>query len=208
MSRIVECEMPYASDTDPFCPDLGVYDIHQQFLSEMFGFSSAAAHLELPHTVLKGLMVSDVNSPEEGWGFLKSTPRSEVCRPIPPEKLPPVFHYCQRYALGRWFFGKYKLPEDIFTCKAPLLRVPPDDLAVKYDYYIYPNTERQDYKGESGVLKIKENGFGVCYMINAINEVGEHFRRNHCPDVANFNKSFIFHEIPDELLYAIEQKKH
>ena len=175
----------------------------------MFGFSSAAAHLQLPHVVFKGLMMSDVGSTEEGWSrFLDDIPRSDVCKPIPREKMPPVMHYCQRYALGRWFFGKYKLHENIFTCYAPLLRVPPEDLAVRFDYYIYPNTERVDYKSPREDHKIKENGFGACFLIDAMNEAGEYYRRNHCPKGANFSKSFIFHtNITEEQLYSREEKE-
>lgn len=138
-------------------------------------------------------MISDVVNPrEEGWDFIKDMERDQVCEPVDAEKLPFVFHFCQRYALGRWFVGKYKLPEDfLFNCETPLLRVPPKDIAVKYDFYIFPNGERKDYRNE---LDIKQNGFMTCTLIAALNEVAEYFKRNHCTDKPpNLNKTLIFH---------------
>ena len=41
--------------------------------------------------------------------------QSQMHRIIPTDNLPLVMHYCQRYALGRWFFSKYKLREDFST---------------------------------------------------------------------------------------------
>lgn len=186
-----------------------VYDLFGGFLSEMYGFSISAAHQSLPLTVFRGLMISDVEmNNEEGSRFLESVDRADVCKPLPTSNMPPVIHYCQRYALGRWFFGKYKLPQDFFACDSPLLRVPPEDLAVRYNYFIYPNTERTDYDDKRKSLQIKLNGFTACFMINGVNEAAEHFKRKYCPAGANFNKSYIFHEnIPDSLLYSIEKKK-
>ena len=176
-----------------------VHDIYKDFLGEMYGFCQAAAHLELPHTVSTSFMISDVVPPrEEGWDFLESMDRDEVCKPVDAEKLPFVFHYCQRYALGRWFVGKYKLPTDFFfNCSTPLLRVPPKDLAVKYDYYIFPNGERKDYRNE---MSIKQHGFMNCALIDAFNEVAEYFKRNHCTkEPPNLEKTLIFH---NESLFA------
>ena len=33
------------------------------------------------------------------------------------------------------------MPEKFFDCQHPLLREPPEDVAVRYDWYIYPNNE-------------------------------------------------------------------
>lgn len=170
-----------------------VHDVYTDFLGEMYGYCQAAAHLELPHTISTSFMISDVLDPkQEGWDFLEGMGRDEVCQPVDPEKLPFVFHFCQRYALGRWFVGKYKLPPDFFfNCTTPLLRVPPKDIAVKYDYYIFPNGERMDYKSETS---IKQHGFMTCTLIDALNEVAEYFKRNHCTDrPPNLEKTLIFH---------------
>lgn len=170
-----------------------VHDIYTDFLGEMYGYCQAAAHLELPHTMATSFMISDVVNPkEEGWDFIQDMGRDEVCEPADVNKLPFVFHYCQRYALGRWFVGKYKLPEDFFfNCRTPLLRVPPKDIAVKYNYYIFPNGERNEYRSETS---IKQHGFMNCVLIDAFNEVAEYFKRNHCTDEPpNLEKTLIFH---------------
>jgi hypothetical protein len=54
-------------------------------------------------------MVSDVGgNSEEGWSYIDPMPATDVCRDdLDPESLPNVFHYCQRYGLGKWMFGKY-----------------------------------------------------------------------------------------------------
>jgi hypothetical protein len=95
-------------------------------------YSTAAAHLNLPHQLASGLMVSDVSRDNgtEGFAFLQNVTRADACSPhISEEDLPLVLHYCQRYALGRWFFSKYKLRKDFFDCKSPLLREPPLNVA-------------------------------------------------------------------------------
>ena len=61
-------------------------------------------------------MVSDVSCQDiEGWEFLIGVKKEEACvaDAIPSDRLPYVFHYCQRYALGRWFIGKYKIPKNL-----------------------------------------------------------------------------------------------
>jgi hypothetical protein len=178
-----------------FVPRL--HEVNPTFLGEMFAFCQAAAHLRLPHTMATGFMISDEVSPEqEGWGFIDTLGRDEVCRPVDVEKLPFVFHYCQRYALGRWFIGKYKLPEQFFfNCSAPLLRVPPEDIAVQYSGYLFPNLqERMNYTNDR---PIKQHGFMTCTLIDAFNEVADYYKRSHCED-PNLNKTYIFHTSIEE----------
>jgi hypothetical protein len=178
-----------------FVPRL--HEVNDGFLGEMFAFCQAAAHLQLPHTIATGFMISDVVEPaEEGWDFLQPLGRNEVCRPVDVEKLPFVFHYCQRYALGRWFIGKYRLPEQFFfNCSAPLLRVPPEDIAVQYNGFLFPNLqERMNYTSE---LAIKQHGFMTCTLIDALNEVAEYHKRAHCEE-PNLDKTFIFHKSIEE----------
>jgi hypothetical protein len=112
-----------------------IRDVFTGMMAEMYGYSMAAAHLRLPHQLSEKFMISEEEQTSEGWDFLKDMSREDACLPnVAQEKLPFVLHYCQRYALGRWFVGKYKLPEDFFTCEHSLLRVPPRDVAVKYDW--------------------------------------------------------------------------
>lgn len=187
-----------------------VHDVYKDFLGEMYGYCQAAAHLQLPHVMVTSFMISDPVGPqEEGWDFITDMERDQVCETVDVDKLPFVFHYCQRYALGRWFVGKYKMPEDFFfNCTTPLLRVPPKDIAVKYNYYIYPNTERHDYR-ENFDLPIKQNGFMNCVLIDAFNEVAEYFKRQNCKDEPpNLEKTLVFHNksLFDELEEPLDSR--
>mmetsp|Transcript_19145 Transcript_19145/g.21890 ORF Transcript_19145/g.21890 Transcript_19145/m.21890 type:complete len:544 (+) Transcript_19145:153-1784(+) len=178
-----------------------IHDLFPKFMSEMHGYSFASAHLRLPHQLARSFMVSDVDTDKgEGWGFLKhdSVDRSTVCIPdsIPTKDLPYVFHYCQRYALGRWFIGKYKIPKNTFNCDAPMFREPPEDVAVKYDWFHYPGGQIKNFANKP--LKVLQNGWSMCRLIASLNEVLTNFKNKHCdPKVANFSKSFIFHKEDD-----------
>mmetsp|Transcript_22853 Transcript_22853/g.34650 ORF Transcript_22853/g.34650 Transcript_22853/m.34650 type:complete len:500 (-) Transcript_22853:47-1546(-) len=176
-----------------------IHDIFPHFMSEMHAYSFAAAHLKLPHQLANSFMVSDVDVAREGWDFLRSSSREGVCDPnsIPMEDLPYVFHYCQRYALGRWFIGKYKIPKNLFECDTPLLREPPIDVAVKYDWYIYPNgKDILNYAKKP--FRVLQNGWAMCRLISSLNEVLTNYKSKHCdPSVANFTKSHIFHKQDD-----------
>lgn len=174
-----------------------IHDIFPKMMSEMHAYSFAAAHLELPHQLANGFMVSDVGCVEiEGWSFLKNVTREEVCVPdaIPADNLPFVFHYCQRYALGRWFIGKYKIPKNLFECGAPLLREPPQDAPVKYDWFMYPNNkDSANYTNKP--FRVLQNGWAMCRMIASLNEIATDYKMKYCPKGkgVNLTKSFVFH---------------
>lgn len=175
---------------------LRYYKVFPEFMSEMYAYCTAAAHLKLPHQLAVGFMVSQTGSRGEGWAFLDDVSRADSCQPnIPQSELPVVFHYCQRYALGRWFVGKYKLPENFFTCEAPLLRVPPRDVGTRFDWYIYPNLEEmENFTKSKNKLGIIHNAYALCTMIDLLNEASTHFKKHHCKgDTGNYEKSFVFH---------------
>lgn len=174
-----------------------IHDLFPHFMSEMHGYSFAAAHLKLPHQLATSFMVSDVGIDRgEGWSFLRSSNREDVCdsTSIAMENLPYVFHYCQRYALGRWFIGKYKIPRNLFECDAPLLREPPMDVAVKYDWFMYPN-EKTIKNYAKRPFRVLQNGWALCRLISSLNEVVTNYKSKHCdPSISNFTKSHIFHK--------------
>lgn len=176
---------------------LKVHDFFPKMMSEMHAYSFAAAHLKLPHQLATSFMVSDVSCQDiEGWEFLIGVKKEEACVPdaIPSDRLPYVFHYCQRYALGRWFIGKYKIPKNLFACDAPLLREPPDDTPVKYDWFIYPNN-KDVANYTSKPFRVLQNGWAVCRMIRSLNEAATDFKTRYCPKgTANLAKSFVFHK--------------
>jgi hypothetical protein len=54
-------------------------------------------------------MVSEVKAAAriEGWQYIDKLDRSDLCRTdLNPDRLPNVLHFCQRYGVGYWFFGK------------------------------------------------------------------------------------------------------
>eukprot|EP00547_Thalassionema_nitzschioides_P008075 CAMPEP_0194224584 /NCGR_PEP_ID=MMETSP0156-20130528/37842_1 /TAXON_ID=33649 /ORGANISM="Thalassionema nitzschioides, Strain L26-B" /LENGTH=424 /DNA_ID=CAMNT_0038956227 /DNA_START=27 /DNA_END=1298 /DNA_ORIENTATION=+ len=139
-----------------FLPRLHVLFPHM--MAEMHAYSMSAAHLNLPHRLSKEFMVSEVGG-KEGFHFLDGISRGDACNAsFPVKNLPLVLHYCQRYSLGRWFFNKYKLREDIFDCNAPLLRDPPLDVGTIYDWNIFPNgVDMHDYKNPSKHYQLVQN---------------------------------------------------
>lgn len=118
-----------------------VHKVYEHLLGEMYGWSLAAAHLGLPHTLAESFMVSAVDiGSGEGWPLVDVLEDDEVCEystlKEKEDKLPYVMHYCQNYWLGKWFIGKYRLGRDFLSCDGPLLLEPPKDLGKQYDFYI------------------------------------------------------------------------
>ena len=175
-----------------------VHELFPEFMAEMHAYSIAAAHLKLPHQLAKGFMVSDVGASRlEAFDFLQGVTRRDAClADIPVEKLPYVMHYCQRYAVGRWFFSKYKLREDFFDCDAPLMREPPKNVAEMYDWHIFPNgVDSGNYHAESKQHFIVWHAWMLCTVLFSLNEAAIEIKKKHCePSKANFSKTYHFHE--------------
>ena len=101
----------------------------------------------------------------------------------------------QRYWLGKWFIGKYRLPKDFISCKSPLLRVPPSDIALKYNYAIQPGSGE---KKEMTKDVAKRNAFMLCKFIPALNEAARFYKEHHCKDdPPNMEETLIFHDAMD-----------
>ena len=169
-----------------------VHDNYPHLLAEMFAYCLAAAHLNLPHRVAHSFMVSDIESGGEGWKLVQKMGNDHVCKP-PPELNPHVVHYCQRYMLGKWFIGKYRLRKDfISSCDAPLLKEPPTDIAVKYDYQIAPDGSRTNFR--TGSQGPQRNAYMICALIPRLNQAAIFYKEHHCEGKGNFNKTYIFHD--------------
>jgi hypothetical protein len=113
------------------------YDQYPLLYAEMFAYSMAAAHLKMPHKLLKNLYSGCM----VGWpkhttfpgpsarAFVESG--ADLIQPkwdgpascfLPPLIPPPFLHYCRRYAFenpnGTFFFlAKRKIPHDILDCR-------------------------------------------------------------------------------------------
>jgi len=175
----------------------GTHAQYPNLLAEMFAYCLAAAHLKLPHQIAQSFMISDVGTGGlEGWQkYIDPKSDLDVCTPgaIPQEDLPFILHYCQRYWLGKWFIGKYKLDKDFISCKHPLLMVPPKDIATKYDFAIQPGSgEKKEVKKD----QVKRNAFMLCHFIPALNEAARFYKDHHCKDPndpPNYKEEYIFH---------------
>lgn len=165
-----------------------VHDQYPHLLAEMFAYCFAAAHLNLPHRVAQSFMVSDVFSGGEGWKLVQAMGKEKVCDP-PADLNPHVVHYCQRYMLGKWFIGKYRLRKDFISCEAPLLKVPPKDI-VNYNYQVAPDGSRVTFRSDQTGLR---NAFMICALIPRLNEAAVFYKQHHCDGKGNFEETYIFH---------------
>lgn len=120
--------------------------VHKQYpelLAEMYAYSIAAAHEELPHLQMSNLMVSDIeaSNDDEGWQLIDTL--TDACTlPVngiffPNEALPTVVHFCQTYRSGKMGWAKRR-PQllDIFSCENGLLLEPTPDLSF-LDYKVF-----------------------------------------------------------------------
>jgi len=175
-----------------------VHHVYEHLLGEMYGWSLAAAHLNLPH-VLARFMVSAVEITDgEGWPLIDALGDDEICDYSTlrekEDKLPYVMHYCQNYWLGKWFLGKYRLDSDFLKCEKPLLLEPPDDIGKQYDFYIKPGGNPYGTKEKLHQHSIKREQFMICGMIKRLNDAATWYKEQTCePGTANLEKSFIFH---------------
>ena len=165
-----------------------VYDQYPHLLAEMYAFCIAAAHLGLKHQLVDSLMVSNTEAVSEGWSLIDSIPPEDVCEFAKSldhtrHPVPSVVHLCQRYTVGEeWFFGKRKVPEDIYKCETPRFAEPPNDVATLYDYKWPPNSK------EKTVLKpkiVKREAFMVCFLTHLINEAAEFYKVGTCQGKTN-----------------------
>jgi peptidyl serine alpha-galactosyltransferase len=184
-----------------------VYDIFPNFMSEMFAYSTAAAHLRLRHQLTQDFMVSDIGMKSvEGFGFLQNKSRTSSCYQTVPTHAsgPWVLHYCQQYSLGRWYFDKYFLRSDFLTCHSPLLREPPPNVAEIYDWNQFPRGRGgENFYRRRNLHDTVLHAWMLCTMIKSLNDIAISFKRSHCKTKANFKKSWHFHFDKKELFQAM-----
>jgi hypothetical protein len=173
-----------------FLPRL--WKLSPKFMAEMYGYSLAAAHLQLPHQLARGFMISSVAAQEgEGWYFLKDVPPEAICdrsKPVP--NVPHVLHFCQRYGIGEYFISKYRIPH-LLTCDMPLPEVPPTDAALM-NYTHYGDGTTEAWPASKRTLK-HGNAFMVCTLYAALNDASRYFKQHHCEN-PNMNETYRFFE--------------
>jgi hypothetical protein len=169
-----------------------------------YGLIIAAVQLDLPHTLVKSIVVSMTESDErEGWLFVDDLPDEDVCdvnswsrNP----RMPIVLHYCGRYHLGKFFFSKYRLKKSYISCEAPLLTIPPKQVHTKYSYWVRPPPDRGfEHKMEVKNLtfvQAKREAFMLCGLISSVNEAARYFKSQHCNGTGNVSEIYNFHDDP------------
>ncbi len=167
--------------------------VHKEYpylLAEMFAYCIAAAHLELPHQIIDSLMVSNTSGGGEGWPMVDALPRENHCEIARKHKhedypVPSVIHYCQRYAIKEWFFGKRKMEKDFFTCESPLMEEPPNNIVEVSDYKAPYGGGRKELDERA----VQREGFMVCGVLAALNDAGTFYKEHHCNGNGNMAKT-------------------
>ena len=109
-----------------------VYEGYPYLLAEMYAYSIASAHENLPHLQLDHYMVSNTDAGGEGWDWVDKL--EDVCAPpengiyFPGKPLPTLLHFCQFYRADELGFQKRRLAADAFSCEAPMLKEPPANM--------------------------------------------------------------------------------
>jgi len=159
-------------------------------MGEMYGYCTAAAHLNLRHQIATGFMVSNVVISEgEGWDFMDHV-TGDACDVAKfRDTAPLVVHFCQRYSVGEYFLSKYKVPTDILTCDHKLFELPPKDIAAYTTYSHYGDNSTKTYSG--GKMKdLYRHTFMVCSIMDGLNRAATFYKDHHCPNGANYNATW------------------
>jgi hypothetical protein len=181
-----------------------VHHVYEHLLGEMYGWSLAAAHLRLPHTLAESFMISATGISGEGWPLIDQLKDDEVCKfstlREKEDKLPYVIHYCQSYWIGKWFIGKYRLDSDFLSsCEKPLLLEPPRDIKQwHYEYYIRPGGVPYGEKETMVSTTARREQFMICQIIARLNDAATWIKDQTCEKGnANYDRSWIFHHSLD-----------
>jgi hypothetical protein len=170
----------------------GVHKQYPHLLAEMFAFCIAAAHLGLKHQIIDSLMISNVEMTDgEGWKMIDNITSDKVSSMCDfasnpdhsQQSVPTLIHYCQRYAIGDWFFGKRKMVKDFFECDAPLMKFPPLDIVETTTYKHIFNGQRKELSERDA----RREGFVTCAVLGALNDASKFFKLNACGGHSNLD---------------------
>jgi len=155
-----------------------VFAGYPHLIAEMYAYSMAAAHEQLPHLQLDSYMLSNVLSPTEGWAHVDALP--EVC--VPPKQgiyyegdsVPTLLHNCKTYGAGGFRLSKRWVPEGIFSCNHPMFLEPPFDLG--HSTYAMENNKRI----EKDKLSTKRSAFQLCVFLSSFNAALNDYKQHMC----------------------------
>ena len=165
-----------------------VHEEFAQLLTEMYGYSLAAAHHRLPHTVINNMMVSDVlMNKAEGWPEIDalSTGGHKCVSDLMTHpqfsnlNTPFVLHYCHPYTtFGGNMWSKHRIPHNIFTCERQLLKMPVANAMEA------TTTQVKATKTAHGKVKDKQvyqrESFMLCMLYHSLNAALRSFKAANC----------------------------
>jgi hypothetical protein len=190
-----------------------VYQQTKDHLSEMFAYVVAAVHQGLKHQLATSFMVSSVvMGPSEGWKWIDdawaTAANNNNNNNIILQTQPHLLHYCQRYHLGQvpgpipgpaWFFSKYQLPKEFFSCGHALLKEPEYGISRMYNSSV-------TLDGTFHNISVDQRP-RMAYMLREItvrlNDASVYYKQHHCDaSTANLNRNFVFQPKKEQLLKA------
>jgi hypothetical protein len=141
-------------------------------LADMWAYSTAAAHLDLPHTTIDSYMISAAGSGGQAYPWVDAWTQLD-CRdptPQPGDKVPTFIHLASNFKApdrksGPWMFHKGHVPADFLHCDEPLIVEAPSDL-----WAISPDK------------RTKQNAFILCHTVAMLNKVALLYKGKFCPD--------------------------
>lgn len=177
-----------------------VYEGYPYLLAEMYAFSMAAAHEELPHLQVENYMISNTLSSGEGWPWVDAL--DAVCVVptadgifYPDHPLPNVVHFCQHFKHGEYHFEKRRVTnKHIFSCDSPLLQDVPSDLG-KAEYDVLKTTPDMAWPDMNKAVQVKRHAFTVCVIFTAINAAITDYKAKMCKGNVNWEKTLNFDTI-------------
>jgi hypothetical protein len=162
-----------------FLPHL--FDVSPQFMAEMYGYSLAAAHLNIPQQLAYGMMISDIPSEQEGFYFLKDAPPEAICDAEARKSLanvPHVLHFCHRYAIGEHFISKHVIPDLITSCDTPLVKLPPKEITFT-NYSHYGDNSVEVWQDKTRKRQYR-NAYMICTLLEALHDASLYYKQKHC----------------------------
>ncbi|ETI52156.1 hypothetical protein L917_04366 [Phytophthora nicotianae] len=152
----------------------------EHWMSEMLGYSLAAAKHNVKHTTFDNLALG--NKADDYTGFvniMKGNPCEDPVTPIIPGEAPPLLHGCHSYEAEddrglKWMFYKQLMPNDMFACDSWLLASPPAS--------VWTLAKRSRDK------QLMLEAYGVCTSIKVFNQALVDFKTKMCPDGFNQNR--------------------
>jgi peptidyl serine alpha-galactosyltransferase len=174
-----------------------VFVKYPYLLAEMYGYSMAAAHEQLPHLTVDHHMVSEVNAYGEGWKWIDDL-GDDVCQ-LPnsdgifyaDRPMPTFIHYCQAYRIDDIGYGKRRIPHDIFSCSSPMLLDPNPSIVhsrsfikdnkVAFPSLVSPHDSLQEI-AKLGPNQAKRNAFVICTASRLVNSALLYYKERMCQD--------------------------